>query len=97
MKNRNCDQQRKVFLYFIDHVWPRGPFQKSSCAGGLRLAGLRFTLGVKPNPAKRDMNVWFSFIKGIRAGVEARRREIDFHAGGNLDNNESLQFLDKSH
>ena len=38
------------------------------------LAGLRSTLGVKSNPAKREMNVSFSFTKEIHAGVEARRR-----------------------
>ena len=49
----------------------RGPFHKSFCAGVLIPAGLRFTLGVKRNPAKRERNVWFSFIKGIHTSVEA--------------------------
>ena len=33
-------------------------------------AGLRSTLGVKSIPAKREMNVWFSFIKEIHADVD---------------------------
>ena len=47
-------------------------------------AGLRSTLGVKSIPAKREINVWFSFIEEIHAGAEARRLGFDFHAGGNV-------------
>ena len=41
------------------------------------LAGLHSTLGVKSNPANREMNVSFSFTKEIHAGVEARQRGFD--------------------
>ena len=35
----------------------RGPFHKSFCAGVKMLEGLHSTLGVKSNPAKREINV----------------------------------------
>ena len=57
---------------------PPGPFHKSFHAGVKTLAGLRSTLGVKSNPAKGEMNVWFSFTKEIHAGVEARRHGFDW-------------------
>ena len=40
-------------------------------------AGLRSPLGVKSNPAKGQMNVWFSFIKEIHASEEARQSGFD--------------------
>ena len=54
-----------------------GPFHKSLNACVKMLAGLRSTLGVKSNPAKRKMNVSFSFTKEIHAGVEARQHGFD--------------------
>ena len=36
---------------------PEGPFHISFCASVKTLAGLRSTLGMKSNPAKREMNV----------------------------------------
>ena len=72
----------------ITTIWdgwvPWGPFHKSFCAVVKTPAELRSKLGVKSNPAKREMNVWFSFIKEIHAGAEARRRGFDFYAGRNV-------------
>ena len=55
------------------------------------LAGFRSKLGVKCKPAKRKMNIWFSFIKEIHAGVEACWRGFDFHVGGNVGGDQGFQ------
>ena len=41
---------------------------------------------MKGNHAKGEMNVWFSFIKEIHAGVE-----LIFHAGRNVGGGQGFQ------
>ena len=72
------------FSLFINGraVW--GPFHKIFCTGVKTPEGLRSILGVKSDPARREMNVRFSFIKEIHTGVEARQRGFDFYTSGNV-------------